>query len=226
MSEDKRVTHPTHPEVCLDAEQMSDIDAGRLYDAAVRLQNGDESAFNDIYAETLQAFSEAVKGECQDDPVYQDVLQTAYIRIERELSHPAAAKEKDTANEVREENPAAAGNLSAAEEAGAAENPDAVKEVKAAENPAAAEESEYLAAAGRPELSGMEPEGLVKWMVSVLQDVLNRTLDQKEREVPEDLEEFLKIGKSIISSKDIKDFEKKKKAEEDKKEEEEIMNLH
>lgn len=209
MSEDKRVTHPTHPEVCLDAEQMSDIDAGRLYDAAVRLQNGDESAFNDIYAETLQAFSEAVKGECQDDPVYQDVLQTAYIRIERELSHPAAA-----------------GNLSAAEEAGAAENPDAAEEVKAAENPAAAEEVEYPAAAGRPELSGMDPEGLVKWMVSVLQDVLNRTLDQKEREVPEDLEEFLKIGKSIISSKDIKDFEKKKKAEEDKKEEEEIMNLH
>lgn len=195
MSEDKRVTHPTHPEVCLDAEQMSDIDAGRLYDAAVRLQNGDESAFNDIYAETLQAFSEAVKGECQDDPVYQDVLQTAYIRIERELSHPAAA-----------------------EEAGAAENPDAAsEEVKAAENPAAA---------GRPELSGMDPEGLVKWMVSVLQEVLNRTLDQKEREVPEDLEEFLKIGKSIISSKDIKDFEKKKKAEEDRKEEEEIMNLH
>lgn len=178
MSEDKRVTHPTHPEVCLDAEQMSDIDAGRLYDAAVRLQNGDESAFNDIYAETLQAFSEAVKGECQDDPVYQDVLQTAYIRIERELSHPAAA-----------------------------------------------EEAEYPAGAGRPELLGMDPEGLVKWMVSVLQDVLNRTLDQKEREVPEDLEEFLKIGKSIISSKDIKDFEKKK-AEEDRKEEEEIMNLH
>lgn len=209
MSEDKRATHLTHPEVCLDAEQMSDIDAGRLYDAAVRLQNGDESAFNDIYAETLQAFSDAVKGECQDDPVYQDVLQTAYIRIERELSHPAAA-----------------GNLSAAEEAGASENLDAAEEVKAAENPAAAEEAEYPAGAGRPELSGMGPEGLVKWMVSVLQEVLNRTLDQKEREVPEDLEEFLKIGKSIISSKDIKDFEKKKKAEEDRKEEEEIMNLH
>lgn len=225
MSEDKRVTHPTHPEVCLDAEQMSDIDAGRLYDAAVRLQNGDESAFNDIYAETLQAFSDAVKGECQDDPVYQDVLQTAYIRIERELSHPAAAE--DTENEVREEIPAAAGNLSAAEEAGASENSDAAsEEVKAAENPAAAEEAEYPAGAGRPELSGMDPEGLVKWMVSVLQEVLNRTLDQKEREVPEDLEEFLKIGKSIISSKDIKDFEKKKKAEEDRKEEEEIMNLH
>lgn len=209
MSEDKRVTHPTHPEVCLDAEQMSDIDAGRLYDAAVRLQNGDESAFNDIYAETLQAFSEAVKGECQDDPVYQDVLQTAYIRIERELSHPAAA-----------------GNLSAAEEAGAAENLDAAEEVKAAENPAAAEEAENSSSSGHQELSDMDPEGLVRWMVSVLQDVLNRTLDQKEREVPEDLEEFLKIGKSIISSKDIKDFEKKKKAEEDRKEEEEIMNLH
>lgn len=212
MSEDKRVTRPTHPEVCLDAEQMSNIDDGRLYDAAVRLQNGDESAFNDIYAETLQAFSEAVKGECQDDPVYQDVLQTAYIRIERELSHPAAAE--DTANEVREENPAAAGNLSAAEE------------VKAAENPAAAEEAENPASSGHQELSDMDPKGLVRWMVSVLQEVLNRTLDQKEREVPEDLEEFLKIGKSIISSKDIKDFEKKKKAEEDRKEEEEIMNLH
>lgn len=185
MSEDKRVTRPTHPEVCLDAEQMSDIDAGRLYDAAVRLQNGDESAFNDIYAETLQAFSEAVKGECQDDPVYQDVLQTAYIRIEQELSHPAAAG-----------------------------------------NPAAAKEAGYPASEGHQELSDMDPKGLVRWMVSVLQDVLNRTLDQKEREVPEDLEEFLKIGKSIIFSKDIKDFEKKKKAEEDRKEEEEIMNLH
>lgn len=182
MSEDNRVTHP---DVCLDVEQMSDINAGKLYDAAVRLQNGDKSAFNDIYAETLQAFSEAVRGECQDDPVYQDVLQTAYIRIEQELSHSADAA-----------------------------------------NSAAAEEVECLTDVRCPELSDMDPEGLVTWMVSVLQEVLNRTLDQKEREVPEDLEEFLKIGKSIISSKDIKDFEKKKKAEEDKKEEEEIMNLH
>ena len=66
----------------------------------------------------------------------------------------------------------------------------------------------------------------MRWMVSVLQDVLNRTLEQKEREVPEDLEEFLKIGKSIISSKDIKDFEKKKQAEEEKEEEDKIMSLH
>lgn len=174
----------THPKVFLDAEQISGIDAGKVFEAAVRLKNGDESAFNDIYGETLPVFSEAVRGECQGDPVYQDVLQVAYIRIERGLNA-----------------------------LGPGEN-------------SAAEASENL---GKPEavdIKKWNADDFLRWMVSVLQDVLNRTLEQKEREVPEDLEEFLKIGKSIISSKDIKDFEKKKQAEEEKEEEDKIMSLH
>ena len=174
----------THPKVFLDAEQMGGIDAGKVFEAAVRLGNGDETAFNDIYGETLPVFSEVVKGECQGDPVYQDVLQVAYIRIERELKALGP------------------GGNSVEEASESLEKPEAVDSKK------------------------WNADDFLRWMVSVLQDVLNRTLEQKEREVPEDLEEFLKIGKSIISSKDIKDFEKKKQAEEEKEEEDKIMSLH
>lgn len=137
-------------------------DKERVAAAARRFQQGDESAFNDIYAETLIGFSEQAQEWFPDDPVYQDALQIAYAEI----------------------------------------------------------------AAGPKEQDAGDADALYAWMEGVLHGVLDAVQKQKEREVPEDLEEFLKIGKSIISTKDIEDFEKKKKEDEEKREEAEIMNLH
>lgn len=179
-------------------EEIDAEDQKKLAEAARRLNDGDESAFNDIYGLTVEKFTQSAEAEFPDDSVYQDVLQMTYVKIADSLQ----GRKSDVSENPEDEDIAK----------------PAVPEKEAADK--LAELTQDVS------LDYSDPDAVLNWMDAVFSGVIALVHAQKNREVPEDLNEFLKIGKSIISTKDIKDFEKKKKAEEEKKEEEEIMNLH
>jgi hypothetical protein len=179
-------------------EEIDAEDQKKLAEAARRLNDGDESAFNDIYGLTVEKFTQSAEAEFPDDSVYQDVLQMTYVKIADSLQ----GRKSDVS-----------------------ENPEDEDEMQP-DGPEKEAADKLAELTQDVSLDYSDPDAVLNWMDAVFSGVIDLVHAQKNREVPEDLNEFLKIGKSIISTKDIKDFEKKKKAEEEKKEEEEIMNLH
>lgn len=179
-------------------EEIDAEDQKKLAEAARRLNDGDESAFNDIYGLTVEKFTQSAEAEFPDDSVYQDVLQMTYVKIADSLQ----GRESDVS-----------------------ENPEDEDEMQP-DGPEKEAADKLAELTQDVSLDYSDPDAVLNWMDAVFSGVIDLVHAQKNREVPEDLNEFLKIGKSIISTKDIKDFEKKKKEEEEKKQEEEIMNLH
>lgn len=146
-----------------DRIEISNADKNRLIDALQSFQAGCESAFNDVFALTKDAFEERAARWFAEDSMLQDAVQLVYVQLSQDLQSG--------------------------------------EEFKAAED--------FLIKADR-----------------LLEETCKRLEEESRREVPRDLDDFLPIGKSIISTKDVKDFAEKQRIEKEKQKEAEIMNLH